>query len=212
MVVFMSMNRDDKERELNGYKASSLSDDTLQPIARTASGTKKRGRDKKNEVNLSARRKAARGGFVVDLVLLLLVALLSVGGWFGYRALKVLYTPVWDTRQVEFCVEIRNIDYDSADELLPTLEDHGLWYSDTAEGDYLGIVSDVRAVPTITEDGKETMTLYLTVRTQAKYSREQGYFVGSTRILAGETGIYRAEGMIAEGIVVSLDDVTEVDA
>lgn len=202
----MAVNYD--RRDPAEIKASSLSGDTLTPLSRTAGNVSKRGKEK--DRTLPSGKKFSRRGFLVDLLVLLVLAGVIVGAWFGYGALQKLYTPVWETRQVEFCVEIGNIDYDRADQLLPTLTDRQLWSSDHVEGECLGIVSDVRAVPSVTEDNREIMTLYLTVTTQAKYRKGEGYFVGDTRLLAGETGIFRAESLSAEGMVVSVQDVTEV--
>ena len=56
------------------------------------------------------------------------------------------------------------------------------------------------------------MALYLTVTAEAKYREGQGYYVGSTRLLAGENGVFRTEGLITEGVIVSLQDLTEVNS
>ncbi|MBQ9780446.1 MAG: hypothetical protein IJW00_11135 [Clostridia bacterium] len=201
------------DREPADKKASSLSGDTLTPLSRTSGKAGKRGKKEKSKDRIfKGNRRTGIRGVVVDLVILLLLAGVGVGLWFGYTAVKDLYAPVWQSRNVEFCVEIKNIDYDRADQLLPALSGHDLWSSADVSGDRLGIVTDVRAVPVITEDGRETMTLYLTVRTEARYRKGEGYYADSTRLLAGESSIFRAEGLIAEGTVVSLKDLTEVDA
>ena len=198
------------EKDPSEKKASSLSGDALTPLSRTAGTALKRGKDKSKDRTLKRKKPFSVRGLVVDLILLVILAGLCVGGVWGYRAVKELYAPTWDTRTVEFCVEIKNIDYDRADQLLPTLSDRGLWYSADVDGDLLGTVNDVRIVPSVTEDGRETMTLYLTVKTTAGYRKGEGYYIGTTRILAGEEGVFRAEGLIAEGKVVSLKDVSEV--
>lgn len=205
----MAMKHDD--RETVERKVSSLSDDTLAPLSRTAGSAGRRGKNKRERA-LPGKRRFSWRGLAVDLVLLLLIAGVGVGLWYGYGAVKEMYAPAWETRQVEFCVEIRNLDYDRADQLLPALSGHDIWYSSAADGDRLGTVSDVRAVPSVTEDGRETMTLYLTVSTQAEYRKGQGYYVGTTRLLAGESGEFRAEGLAAEGTLVSLQDLSEVTA
>ncbi len=203
----VNFDKDPSER-----KASSLGSDQLPTLSRTAGTSGKRGREKQKDRTLHRATRPSPKGLVVDLVLFLLLVAMGVGVWFGYGAVKSLYAPDWTLRQVEFSVEIRNLDYDRADQLLPTLSDNALWYSSSVDGDKLGTVSDVRAVPSITEDGRETMTLYLTVRTEARYRKGEGYYVGTTRLLAGESGSFRAEGLAAEGMIISLKDVTEVTA
>ncbi len=200
------------DKDPSEKKASSLSGDTLTPLSRTTETTAKRGKDRLKDRTLKRKKTFSVRGLVVDLILLLILAGICVGGVVGYHAVKELYAPTWDTRAIEFCVEIKNIDYDRADQLLPVLLDRGLWYSDDVDGDLLGTVNDVHIEASVTEDGRETMTLYLTVKTTAKYRKGEGYYVGSNRLLAGETGVFRAEGLIAEGKVISLKDVTEVDA
>lgn len=207
MIMADMYDRDPAEK-----KASSLSGDTLTSLSRTAGGGGKRGKDKNKDRTVKRARGMSVRGLVVDVILLLVIVGVGVGAWFGYHAVKDMYAPDWQIRQVEFCVEIRNVDYDRADQLLPSLSDHDLWYSSDVSGDRLGTVTDVRAVPTVTDDGRETMTLYLTVTTQAQYRKGEGYYVGSTRILAGESGMFRAEGLSAEGLVVSVQDTTEVKA
>lgn len=202
----MSINHEN--RDPYEGKASSLSSDTLPKLARLSGA-----QGKKNKESVTAKSKK-RGlfwrGFAVDMVLILLIVGVGVGVWMGYRAVKNAYEPAWETRWVEYSVEIRNIDYDRADQLLPALSDHGLWRGNQADGDYLGEVRDVRALPSVTEDGRETMTLYLTVAAETKYLRGEGYFMGDTRLLAGISGIFRAEGLLAEGTIVSLREMAEV--
>jgi len=201
----MAMKHDD--RDLTERKVSSLSDDTLTPLSHTSSGLRKQ--KGKKEKSLPGRRRFSGRGLVVDLALLLLLVGLGVGIWFGYGAVKEGYAPTWETRDVEFCVEIRDLDYDLANELLASLPNHGLWHTAAADGDYLGSVREVRAVLGVTEEGREIMTLYLTVYTQANYRKGEGYYVGKTRLLAGEMSMFRAEGMIAEGMLVSVKDLSE---
>ena len=206
----MAMKHDD--RALAERKVSSLPGDTLSPLSRTTGGTGKRKKDKKEKALPSRKGHFPWRSLVVDLLLLVILVSAGLGAWFGYRAAKAAYAPTWEVRDVEFCVEISNIDYDRSENLLPALKGHGLWFTAEVDGQYLGTVSGVDVVPTLTEDGKEVMTLYLTVKTQANYRKGQGYFVGNTRLLAGETEVFRAEGIVAEGTIVSLTDAKEVQA
>lgn len=198
-------NRDPAER-----KASSLPSDSLPKMARLSGTQAKKSKERPSGRN--GKRGLFWRGLAVDAVLLLLLIGVGVGVWMGYRAVKAAYEPVWEQRRVEYTVEIRNIDYVRADQLLPALSDHGLWRGSDADGDYLGQVSDVRAVPSVTEDGRETMTLYLTISAEAKYLPGKGYYMGDTRLLAGLNGMFRAEGLLAEGTIVSMQEIAEVTA
>ncbi len=203
----MAMKRDD--RELSERKASSLSDDTLTPLSRTVSGTGKPSKDKRERL-LPGRRRFSLRGLLVDLLLLLILCGLGVGGWFGYRAAKNIYAPTWETRQISFVVEIMDLELEQTNEMLKTLPGRSVWYSAETTGDLLGRVSHLEPVPYTNADGKGRVALYLTVTADAKYREGEGYYVGSTRLLAGENGTFRTEGMVTEGLIVSLTDQTEV--
>ena len=59
----------------------------------------------------SARRRRVIA-ILVDILLLLLLAGLIAGGWFAYRAIREVYAPTWETREVVFRVEMTGIDPD----------------------------------------------------------------------------------------------------
>ena len=46
----------------------------------------------------------------------------------------------------------------------------------------------------------------MTVSVTAQYRNGEGYFVEDVRLLAGERAIYRANGLVAEGTMISLTD------
>ena len=205
----MAMKHD--ERELSERKASSLSGDTLTSLSRTSKGSGKSGKDKKEKF-LPGKRRFSLRGLLVDLALLLVLCGLGVGIWFGYRAVKNIYAPEWETRQISFVVEITDLGLEETNALRNTLSGSPLWYSSAADGDMLGQISQLDSVPYTTEEGEGVLALYLTVTAEAKYREGQGYYVGSTRLLAGENGVFRTEGLITEGAIVSLQDLTEVNS
>lgn len=205
----MAMKHD--ERELSERKASSLSGDTLTSLSRTAKASGKSGKDKK-EKYLPRKRRFSLRGLLVDLALLLVLCGLGVGIWFGYRSVKNIYAPVWETRQISFVVEISDLGLEETNALRNTLPGCSLWYSSSADGDMLGKISQLDSVPYTNEEGEGVLALYLTVTAEAKYREGQGYYVGSTRLLAGESGVFRTEGLITEGVIVSLQDLTEVNS
>lgn len=199
------MNNERDERE-SLKKASSLDGDSLSfPTGKDIKGNKK-SKDKQSHRALKSGRRSIWRSILADLLILLVLAGLGLGVWFGYNALKDIYAPVWEERNVELCIKMVDIDYDRADELWEGLDNHPLWYTDAADGICLGSVTEVRLEPSTTSTGKAVMTLYLTVSVTAQYRNSDGYYVGDVRLLAGEGGIYRTNGLVAEGTIISLTD------
>ena len=149
---------------------------------------------------------------VVDLILLVVLAGLIVGGVFAYRAIRELYAPTWETREVVFCVEMTGIDpamVKYGQDGRPTIAGHALWSSDRDDADCLGTVTDVRTVLVSGEDGRNTLNLYLTVEAKAHYREGKGYRMGATMLLAGMKGSFLAEGLMAEGTVISMHEKSD---
>ena len=149
---------------------------------------------------------------LVDLVLLVLLIGLIVGSVFAYRAIRELYAPTWETRDVVYRVEMTGIDpamvkYGQDGRL--TMVGHPLWSSDRTDADFLGTVTDVRTVLVSGEDGNNTLNLYLTVEASASYREGKGYRMGVTMLLAGRSGTFLAEGLIAEGTVISMHEKSD---
>ena len=203
----MAIKRD--ERELSERKASSLSGDTLKPLSHTVSGAGKQTKDKK-EKRLSGKPRFSWRGLLVDLLLLAILCGLGGGIWFGYRSVKNIYAPEWEIRPISFVIEITDLELEQANDMLKTLPGCRVWYSADANGDLLGKINELEPVPYTDENGKGKVALYLTVSTEANYREGKGYYVGSTGLLAGESAIFRTEGMVTEGLIVSLTDQTEV--
>lgn len=148
---------------------------------------------------------------LVDLILLVVLVGLVIGGVFGYRALRNLYAPAWETRDVVFCVEIRDISPDMVkygQGGRPTMTNNPLWSSDQTDADQLGIVTDVRTV-LVTVDGTNTLTLYLTVEAKAYYREGKGYRMGETMLLAGYEGLFRMESLTAQGTIISMHEKSD---
>ena len=195
-------------------KASSLPDSATahRPVS---SNSGKTGGEGKRAMG----RRGTRGWvtLVVDIILLLVIAGLTVGGVFAYRAIRELYAPTWETREVVFEVEMTGIDLDLVkygQDGRPTMTGHPLWSSDRSDTDFLGTVTDVRTVLVSEEGGKNTLNLYLTVEASAHYREGKGYRMGATMLLAGMKNTFMAEGLVAEGTVISMhekgDETAEV--
>ena len=187
-------------------KASSLTDGagTLRPS--TPEGGEGKGSTRKFD---PVKKKRTWKTLVVDLVLLVVIVGLVVGGVFAYRAIRDLYAPVWETRDVVFCVKMDGIDPSMVkygQDGRSTFTGNPIWSSDRTDADCLGTVTDVRTVLVSRDDGDNTITMYLTVEAQAYYRVGKGYRMGATMLLAGTEGVFRVEGMVAEGAVISMHE------
>ena len=189
-------------------KASSLPDSATahrpaSPASRSGKGDGKR----------SVSRRGSRGWvtLAVDIILLLVIAGLVVGAVFAYRVIRELYAPTWETREVVFEVEMTGIDLDLVkygQDGRPTMTGHPLWSSDRSDADFLGTVTDVRTV-LVSEEGKNSLNLYLTVEATAHYREGKGYHMGVTMLLAGMKNTFMAEGLVAEGTVISMHEKSD---
>ncbi|MBQ3507781.1 MAG: hypothetical protein IJA91_04450 [Clostridia bacterium] len=173
------------------------------------------GRNARNgRVMMERRGKYWWSALLADLILLVLLVGLVLGGIFGYRALRDLYAPSWETREVVFCVVIEGVDPDMMEYGQggrPSMTDHPIWSSDKTDADQLGIVTDAVLV---TVDGINTFALHLTVEAEAYYREGKGYRMGETMLLAGTEGFFRMESMVAKGTIISMhekSEETEVD-
>ena len=194
-------------------KASSLADGT--GTYRPSAPEKGEGKGNARKPNpVRGRRKWVT--LVVDLILLVVLFGLVVGGVFAYRAIRDLYAPVWETREVVFCVKMEGIDPSMVkygQDGRSTFTGNPIWSSDRTDADCLGTVTDVRTVLVSREDGYNTITMYLTVEATAHYREGKGYRMGATMLLAGDGGDFRVEGMIAEGVIISMHEKSgETDA
>ena len=201
---------------LNKYdadaKASSLPDSAATHRPAAAASGKSRGEGKR----FTGRKGPRRGvTLLVDILLLLILAGLISGGVFAYRAIRELYAPTWETREVVFGVEMTGIDLDLVkygQDGRPTITGHPLWSSDRDDADLLGTVTDVRTVLVSGEDGENTLNLYLTVEATAYYREGKGYRMGATMLLAGMKGAFMAQGLVAEGMVISMHEKSDETA
>lgn len=191
-------------------KSSSLPENIRAPMteaaseAETSKGVKGGGKGTK-------KRRGSRQwvAVLVDLLLLLALAGLVTGAVFGFRAVRELYAPTWETRTVVYTVEIQGIDpgavkYNSDGRYIYI--DNPMWSSVYTDADCLGTVTDVKGTRVTAEDGSSTLTLILTVEADAAYREGKGYRMGETMLLAGMTGEFRMEGMAATGTVISMQE------
>jgi hypothetical protein len=184
---------------------------------RNTADTEGKGREGKKGIPtvLARRGKRLWVSILVDLILLALVAGLAVGGVFGYRALREMYAPEWEVREVIFRVKMENIPPEMVrlDEEQGDLAIKGqpIWSSESIDADMLGTVQDIRTATVVSEGGEITLNVYLDVKANAYYRKGKGYRMGETMLLAGSTGVYRLEGLAAEGMIISVREAAEID-
>lgn len=197
----------DNQREPGKEKASGL---TSSAYDRVSENTSQKGSCKSNRLD----KKLGRGdggrwswrSLLLDLLVLVMCAALVTGGVFGYRALQKVYAPQWEEKTVEFCVRICNVDvagiYDEEGNSL--FENREIWHGDRAAGEKLGTVVSMTSSPD--DENDKIATVYLTVRGEASYRREKGYYIGDMRLLAGSKLPCRVGGFMSEGEVISLHE------
>lgn len=194
-------------------KASSLSDGAGTYRSSVPEGGEGKGNARKPDPVRGNRKWVT---LVVDLILLAVLVGLAAGGVFAYRAIRDLYAPVWESRDVVFCVKMEGIDPSMVkygQDGRSTFTGNPIWSSDRTDADLLGTVTDVRTVLVSREDGYNTITMYLTVEATAHYREGKGYRMGATMLLAGDSASYRVEGMVAEGSIISMHEKSmETDA
>ena len=152
-----------------------------------------------------------RGGAVwVDLILLVVLVAVVVGGVLGYRAVKNAYAPAWEEKEIVFVVELSAID----EAILPDYwhAEAPLYTSNATDAAPLGYLMDrPEILPTsaTAEDGRVCKTVRLALHNKVSYREGQGYFCGNTRILAGLSGDLRIDGISGVGMITAVYEVDE---
>jgi hypothetical protein len=169
---------------------------------------KKKREGKKNGVLTGSKPRLK---LISDIILIVFIIGVIVGAYFGVRALQRVFAPVEEEREITFCVALPNVPQDS----VPTnsdgtfaMMDHPIWYTDNAGGDKLGTVTGVD-FKLVEHENADLMTLYLTVSAKVTYRNDTypggaGYYVGNTRIVGGLEGVFRMNGFICEGEIISV--------
>lgn len=207
MALYMRNGNDTEGRD---QKLSGLT--KRNPVESEETGREGR---KRRHVVLAGRERRLWVAILVDFILLALVAGLLVGGVFGYRALREMYAPEWEVREVIFRVKMEDVP----PEMLLLDEEQGdlavrgqpIWSSEATDADMLGTVQDVRTATVTAEGGGITLNVYLEVKANAYYRKGKGYRMGETMLLAGSTGVYRLAGLAAEGMIISVREAAELD-
>ena len=193
-------------------------DQKMSGLDKRNNGTQEeKGRDgkRKSKAVLARRGKRLWVSLLVDFLLLALLGGLVAGGIFGYRALREMYAPEWEVREVVFRVKMENIPpemvrYDQAQGQF-SIVGKPIWSSEQTNADMLGTVEEIRTATSSLENGEPVLTMYLDVRANAYYRKGKGYRMGETMLLAGSAGTYRLEGLAAEGMIISVREAAEID-
>lgn len=188
-------------------KASSLADRSVVPDTAVPSSVETEAGARRSESKRSVPKRS--GNLLVDLILLLVIVGLIAGGVWAFRTVSEIYAPTWETRDVIFCVEITDVDpamVKYGQDGRPTMVGHPLWSSDRTDADQLGTVTSIRTILISGEDGENSLTLYLKVEAQPHYRMGKGYRMGGTMLLAGLEGRFLAQGLVAEGRIISMHE------
>ena len=176
----------------------------------TAEGSKRtRNRTFGDDTATSPSTSRRRGSFWADLVLLVLLIAVIVGGVLGYRAVKNAYAPAWDKRNVVFVVEISGVDA----AILPEFwhAEAPLYASDKTDAMPIGYLMDTPYVFADAEnDGRVTVRLLM--HSEARYRNGKGYYCGETPILAGLSGDLRVDGVSGNGMIMMVLEADEYAA
>lgn len=155
------------------------------------------------------------GAWVVDFVILLLIAGAVTGSIFLYRYLRDTYAPVWEEVPVVWTLELKDLDpelisYDRNGDMV--LLGKAVYSSEREDADRIGTVTDVQLTRHSATGQPDTVTLYLTVESDARYRPDKGYWMTDTRLLCGEERTFRLAGLEAQGCLISLYEASELES
>ena len=188
-------------------KASSLT-------ARRTTDTADKGKRARNRTlgvediphSTDSRRK---GSVWVDLILLVVLATVIVGGVMGYRTLKRVYAPEWEERDIVFVMDVSHVNAS----ILPDFwhAEAPLYVSDSVDAAPVGYLMDS---PYVMDDASEDgyVTVRLLLHGKARYRKGEGYYCGNTPILAGLSGDVRVDGVSGNGMIMMVLEADEYAA
>lgn len=143
---------------------------------------------------------------LVDVVVLLVLVGLIVGGWYGFRAIRDLYAPEWEARSVVFGLEIKDVPTDMLEYYQNEINGTAVRSSDRTDADVIGTVIEVQNVLVRQEDGSETLNIRLILEAEAHYREGEGYRMGETMLLAGMEQDFRLKGQAVHGEIVFMKE------
>lgn len=154
-----------------------------------------------------------RKTWLIDGFILLLIVGLGVGVYYAYSFLRDKYAPTWEERQVVYVLELTGVDpemvvYGSGGEKALCGKD--VYGSMKPGADQLGRVTE--AVRVQNAENPDCVTLYLVVEGTARYREGRGYWMADTRLLCGETRVFRLAGLEVQGSILSLQTREELES
>ncbi len=193
-------------------KASSLTEPAAAPSRRPTDAPAMPAKDNTDALQASTAQPVDHRGvkLAVDIILILVFVGLAVGGFFGYRALKKIYAPQWETREVTVILELTDVD----PAIVPRINSR--IYLDLTDGQtVLGTcVTGQPGIMPPDENGVASTNKYyrLVLKTTARYRAGAGYFVDDYPLLAGIGGTYRFSGGIAKGTILAVYEPGEEES
>jgi hypothetical protein len=165
-----------------------------------------RGGRGKEKIGLSRTGKRLWLSLLVDVVVLLVLVGLILGGWYGFRAIRELYAPAWEVRSVVFGLEIKGVPTDMLEYYQNEINGTAVRSSDRTDADVIGTVIEVQSVLVTQEDGRETLNIRLILEAEAQYREGEGYRMGETMLLAGLEQDFRLKGQAVHGEIVFMKE------
>lgn len=146
--------------------------------------------------------------WLVDVIILLLIVGVAAAVYvYVIRPVLRNHGEIWDEKKLVCTVELPDIDaslvsYDRDGTL--SVMGRDIWTSASADSGRIGLVKACVTTISVHEDGRQTVTLLLTVEADARFRSGEGYFAGDTRLLCGETRTFRLWGLTAEGSILTM--------
>lgn len=192
-----------------GNKASGL-DRSPAPVRQTRKDAWKEGAGRLEKRSAGGRRQT---GWLIDVVIIMLLIGVLVGGYFLYGHLRDTYAPEWTEYDIQYVLELTELSSDMiayGPDGEKDLCGKNIYSSFMQDSDQLGRVVDV--VRRTDPEQSDHVTLYVTVEATARYRAGEGYWMADTRLLCGETRSFRLAGLKANGTILSLRTREELDA
>ncbi len=150
-----------------------------------------------------------RGVIFTDILLIVLICGMVVGGFFGYRVLQKIYVPEQQDCEVILLVEIPRLD---AEAVPPYWNANApVYISDAVGNEPIARLSDVTSIVKHPTDSNYR-TVRLVLRATAQYREGEGYFCGNTQLLAGAVYELRVDGVSASSMITAVYPTAEYEA
>ena len=188
------------EQKNRGLRKASSLDAPVAPAAKPAKAGKARAKAEEQDfLPTSGDANSRKLRWWADLSVVILTVLLLVSAIFGYRFLKnKTLEPNAKKTVVEYQILLYDVPADAEPE---SWNEQSVRLSTQAEGSTLGAVTSARW------DERAPRAVQVTVRVNAQYKENNGYWVDSLRLMAGVTPTdakFELGDVSAKGMIIAL--------